>query len=152
MNLPFGDRLYHPLKWWFWWWFVIACIFWLIQLVSPKFACIWRNQEWRIRSELLVSILASPNRMPPTWRWWFHVVEIPSGQQNHTFFWGRPSINGPFSMVMLNNQRVYVVVSFIPIMTWWWWVCSKPSPKKAVRLPHHDGVLRRFVACFVGYN
>ena len=33
------------------------------------------------------------------------------------FFIGKPSINGPFSMAMLNNQRVYVIYSYDFLVT-----------------------------------
>ena len=33
--------------------------------------------------------------------------------ENHHFLIGKPSINGPFSMAMLNNQRVYYIILYI---------------------------------------
>ena len=39
----------------------------------------------------------------------YHLVMTNIAMENHhsyAFFIGKPSINGPFSMAMLNNQRV----------------------------------------------
>jgi hypothetical protein len=38
--------------------------------------------------------------------WLFNIA-----MENHHFYFGKPSTNGPFSMAMLNNQRVYKNVS-----------------------------------------
>ena len=35
--------------------------------------------------------------------WLFNIA-----MEKNPFFIGKPSINGPFSMAMLNNQRVYI--------------------------------------------
>ena len=40
---------------------------------------------------------------------------------NHHFSWensGKPSINGPFSTAMLNNQRVFIPGRKIPVASW----------------------------------
>jgi hypothetical protein len=36
--------------------------------------------------------------------WLFNIA-----MENHHFLIGKPSINGPFSMAMLNNQRVNII-------------------------------------------
>ena len=56
-----------------------------------------------------VESLDSKKKIIELFRWW--KLNIPSGYDSHShgkspFFLGKPSINGPFSMAMLNNQRV----------------------------------------------
>ena len=53
--------------------------------------------------------------------------------ENHHFFIGKPSINGPVSMAMLNNQMVIKPVNVVH--TWSIVVCSDHSMGWLPRFP-----------------
>ena len=54
----------------------------------------------------------------------YHLVMTNIAMENHHFLIGKPSINGPFPMAMLNNQRVIFV-----------WKGPGPSPNPAGEIP-----------------
>ena len=63
------------------------------------------------------AVVSHPTKYATTYPYAIHFLYIPSGKLTWlwkiTIFIGKPSINGPFSMAMLNNQRVYVHVKIV---------------------------------------
>ena len=57
---------------------------------------------------------ARSRQLPPGGKWWFFTIRsFRIAMENHPFLIGEPSINGPFSMAMLNIQRVYYGILYI---------------------------------------